>query len=225
MIMNTLPEYQKLFNDPENAKELTKIFWSISDFPSELLFEKLKEVSDADFDDDYSEFLKKDNLLKAGLAILGISSPRLIEAILAENLKVDDRLSKVADLFQIPEKGYLAAVRAKFEENNYSASFFPYMLATVAILITRSKDFLALWGKNFARIIEHHPTPDLAIKNILSIVFRGEALIVDNYTSTHRDFNACAALFVALADDENEEIKKHVWINKHTRIYDALGGK
>ena len=67
--LREITEYQRLFAEPTDAERLTKLFWSISDFPSDLLFEKLQEVSGADFDDDYSEFLRKNNLLKAGLAI------------------------------------------------------------------------------------------------------------------------------------------------------------
>ena len=224
MIMDAISDYQNLFNDPADAEKLTKIFWSISEFPADFLFEKLQEVSEADFNDDYSEFLKRNNLLKAGLAILGIKSPREIEKIIEEHPRVPDRLALVAGLFSLPAKGYLSDIQKRFEAN-YPVSLFPYMLATVAILIVRSKNYLATWSKDFARIVEKHPTPGQSIRNVLSLVFRGEALVVDNYSTTHRNFNACSKLFVELVDDENEKAKDLIWTKKHMRILDALGGK
>jgi len=222
--LREITEYQRLFAEPTDAERLTKLFWSISDFPSDLLFEKLQEVSGADFDDDYSEFLRKNNLLKAGLAILGIQSYTQIETILEENSNVSDRLSKVAALFPSQDKGYISVIQQKFEKT-YPGSLFKYMLATVAILLVRSKSFLASWSKDFARIVGTHPTPDLSIKSVLSLVFRGESLIVDNYSMTHRNFNACSKLFIELVDDENDKAKDLIWAKKHTRILDAIGDK
>ena len=222
MITNELSVYQSLFRDAEDAERLTKLFWSISDIPSDLLFNKLKEVSGADFEDDYSEFLRKNNLLKAGLAILGIDSSSQIESFIEVNPKVSDRLSMVSELFPSVAKGYLHDIQQRFEEK-YPSAFFKYMLATVAILTVRSKTFLAEWSKNFARIVGTHPTPSLSIRNVLSLVFRGEALIVDNYSMTHRSFNACSRLFIELIDDENDDTKNLIWAKKHTRILDAMG--
>ena len=224
MIMDAVSEYLELFNDSKNAEKLTRIFWSISDFPADFLFEKLQECSEADFDDDYSEFLKENNLLKAGLAVLGINSPGTVEKIIRENPRAQDRLAKVSELFPLSAKGYLAGIRSRFEED-YPGELFPCMLSTVAILLVRSKKYLTAWSRNFSRIFEKHPTPGQSIRNVLSLVFRGEALVVDNYSTTHRSFNNCSKLFIELVNDEDKKARDLIWMKKHTRILDALGGK
>lgn len=224
MSMDEIAEYQKLFAEPADAEKLTKLFWSISEFPSDYLFGKLQEVSGADFEDDYSEFLKKNNLLKVSLALFGLESPDPVEKILEEHSKAPDRLARVAELIPPPKEPFLLGIRQRFE-NDYPGALFKYMLAAVVILIVRSKAFLASWSRDFARIVERHPTPDLSIRNLLSFVFRGEALIVEDYSKTHRSFNACSKMFVALVDDENDRAKNLIWAKKHSRILDVLGEK
>lgn len=224
---NAYSEYRKLYEDTENTEKLIKIFWSISGFSQEQLFEKLKAVSGADFEDDYSELLKKNNLVKSGLAILGCKSPppmESIEKILEENISQSERFTCVAEFFSNPAKGYLADIEKKFGVD-YPVTLFPYMIASVAILIVRSKNFLNQWSKEFARIVDKHPEPAQSIKNILSLVFRGESLIMENYSSTHRRFNSCTKQFVDLVNDENADAKNGIWQKKYMRILDALGGK
>ena len=104
MIMETVTEYQRLFNSPENAEKWIKIFWSISEFPAYFLFAALQEVSGAEFDDDYLEFLKNNNLMMAGLAIIGVNSPSDVEKVIEENSGVTDRLTHIARLFSPTSK-------------------------------------------------------------------------------------------------------------------------
>ena len=222
MIMETVTEYQRLFNSPENAEKWIKIFWSISEFPAYFLFAALQEVSGAEFDDDYLEFLKNNNLMMAGLAIIGVNSPSDVEKVIEENSGVTDRLTHIVRLFSPPAKGYLLDIQQQFEKD-YPAAFFPYLLATVANLLVRSKNYLAKWSKEFARIVEKHPAPKESIMNVLSIAFRGEALVVDNYGASHRNFNACSKLFIDLVDDDTGKAKNLIWMKKYTRILDALG--
>lgn len=222
MIMETVTEYQGLFNRPENAEKWIKSFWSISEFPACSLFDALQAVSGAEFYDDYLEFLKNNNLMMAGLAIIGINSPGAVEKIIEENASVADRLTSIAGLFSLPAQGYLLEIQQKFEKD-YPAAFFPYLLATVAILLVRSKNYLAKWSREFARIVEKHPAPKESIMNVLSIAFRGEALVVDNYGASHRNFNACSKLFIDLVDDDTGKAKNLIWMKKYTRILDALG--
>lgn len=225
MMLEAVSEYKNLFKDARNAEKLTQIFWSFSAFPEDMLFEKLKCISETDFEDDYSAFLKKDNLLKAGVSIMGCDSYRSIEHILDEYEAVPERIAKVATLFSVSAVNeYLANIERRFGED-YPSSLFPYMKAAVAILIVRSKNFLNDWSKGFVRIVDKHPNSAQSIKNVLSLVFRGEALVVDNYSTTHRSFNSCADMFVALVGDDNEEAYNDIYMKKFNRILDALGGK
>lgn len=221
---DTVKQYQKQFSFPEDAEGLIKAFWRLSAFPDDLLFSKLMEVADTEFEDDYYEFLKKQNLLKAGLSLVGFKSPSSIETILENNSDPLERIAAVAALSPKCSGEYFVHLRDEFSKN-YELSHFDLILSEVAILLVLSKDFLVNWSKSFSRIVETHPTPANSISNLIRLTMRGEALISDNYGSPHRVFHECAKLFVSLVDEDSDVAQNMIWIKKRNRIVDALGGK
>ena len=222
--LDAVKQYQKQFLFSENAEGMIKTFWRVSAFPDDLLFARLMEVADTEFEDDYCEFLKKQNLLKAGLSLVGFKSPSSIETILENNSDPLERIAAVVALSPECSEEYFVDLRNEFSEN-YERSYFDFILSEVAILLVLSKDFLGNWSRSFSRIVETHPTPANSISNLIRLTMRGEALISDNYSSPHRVFHECAKLFVSLVDEECDAAQNTIWIKKRNRIIDALGGK
>ena len=222
--LDTVKQYQKQFSIPDEAEGMIKTFWRVSAFPDDLLFSKLMEIADTEFEDDYYEFLKKQNLLKAGLALVGFKSLSPIETSLAQTSDPLERIAAVAALLPKCSEEYFVRLREEFSEN-YERSYFDLILSEVAILLVLSKDFLVNWSKSFSRIVETHPTPANSISNLVRLTMRGEALISDNYSSPHRVFHECAKLFVSLVDEDNDASQNMIWLKKRNRIIDVLGGK
>lgn len=230
-MMSEYGEYCARYKEDETAEELIRLFWKMSEFSEKDLIRRLWRFSglDEDFEEDEigedtdfdTDFLRRENLFLSGLELLGMSTQNTtqFDGVLQKDLPemIADIISQLKPV--TPSKSPLSLTEVKAALDEIGTGYFDCMRAEAVLLLIRSKDFLHQWCRDFSLIAGRHPCWLLPVRNVLSLTFRGEALIVDGHV-THRKFADCEKKFTALVGDKTDS----VWRLKRSRIAKALEG-
>ena len=228
----SIETYKQFSEKPDHMELLIRTSWKISEFPEKSFNECLRQVSGTEYDD-FQVMLKKDVLWKTGLALIGIQSPDAVLNVLKEQADLDDRLEAIVvnkDVLTVPSAGFYAKLsedtETEWQKAGAERGCFVYLLAETALLLTCSRSFLNQWSGDFMRLLSRsntpHPTPKLAIQNLLRNAMRGDSMVQDEIGHAYRTFKNAKDLFLQLMDPDGEYNENQIWEAKRDRLLTIL---